>query len=457
MIRAVLPGTTMLLLLVSAAWAQDLPIERYALPNGLQVILHVDHALPQVVVDVWYQVGSKDEAPGRSGFAHLFEHLMFMGTDRLPGSGIDQLMEANGGWNNAWTMEDATNYYDVGPPNLLSTLLWIEADRMEQLGAAMTQEKVDLQRDVVRNERRQTSEDTPYGVGELEWAGLLFAKDHPYGHTVIGTHDDLEAAKLQEIKDFFATWYVPNNASLVVAGDIDPVAIKPVIEQYFGHLPQRALPARVSPAAVTSVQKARVIVPDQVDLPQVTMLWHSPAAFTKDDVECQMLASLLAEGESSRLYVKLVKAGLAQEVLAYQNALSLGGTFLIQATAMEGVSIEKIEGIIQDELAAIARTPPSAAEMERLHNQSEYAFLAGLQPLQNRAEMINRYLAYTGDPNYLAQDLARYRGVTAQGIAAATAAWLQPSAGGAVVVVPEASIAAPNGAPTTTPSTGGAR
>ena len=444
----------MLLLLVSAAMAQDLPIERYELPNGLQVILHVDHALPQVVVDVWYRVGSKDEAPGRSGFAHLFEHLMFMGTNRLPGSGIDQLMEANGGWNNAWTMEDATNYYDVGPPNLLSTLLWIEADRMQQLGQAMTQEKVDLQRDVVRNERRQTSEDTPYGVGELEWPGVLFPKDHPYGHTVIGTHEDLEAAKLDEIQGFFATWYVPNNASLVVAGDFDPAEVKAVINQYFAPLAGKPLPERVSPGTVSTPQKARVTVPDQVDLPQITMLWHSPAAFAKDDVECKMLASLLAEGESSRLYVKLVKAGLAQEVMAYQDAKQLGGGFLLQATAMEGVPIEKIEGIIQAEIAAIVRTPPTAAEMERLHNQSEYEFLAGLQPLQNRAEMINHYLAYTGDPNYLAKDLARYRAVTAQGVSAAAATWLQPSLGGAVVVLPEEMMAAPAAS---TPSTGKAR
>lgn len=427
----------MLLLLVSAALAQELPFERYTLDNGLQVILHEDHSLPQVVVDIWYQVGSKDEAPGRSGFAHLFEHLMFMGTHRLPGSGIDQLMEANGGWNNAWTMEDATNYYDVGPPQLLDTLLWIEADRMQKLGEAMTQEKLDLQRDVVRNERRQTSEDTPYGVGELEWPGAMYPAGHPYAHTVIGTHEDLQAATLQDVKDFFATWYVPNNASLVVAGDFDPARVKPLIQSYFGHIPRRELPARATPAPVAGPQKPRVVVPDQVDLPQVTMLWHSPSGYTEGDVELRLLAALLTEGESSRLYQKLVKAGLAQEVWAYQYPTLLGGMFLIQATAMEGVAIEKIEGIIHAELAAVAKAPPSADEMTRLRNQAEYAFLAGLQPLQERAETLNRYWAYTGTPDWLAKDLARTRAATADGLSGAAAKYLTPALGAAVVVVPE--------------------
>ncbi|HNH46811.1 MAG TPA: pitrilysin family protein, partial [Myxococcota bacterium] len=229
----------MLLSLLLCAQAQEIPFERYELPNGLQVILHEDHSLPQVVVDIWYQVGSKDEAKGRSGFAHLFEHLMFMGTNRLPGSGFDSTMEAYGGWNNAWTMEDATNYYDVGPANLLPLFLWLEADRMQDLAVAMTQEKVDLQREVVRNERRQSYEDEPYGAAWLEVPRLLYPEGHPYAHTVIGSHEDLQAASLQDVKDFFTAWYVPNNASLVVAGDFNPAEVKPLIERSFGHLPMR--------------------------------------------------------------------------------------------------------------------------------------------------------------------------------------------------------------------------
>jgi predicted Zn-dependent peptidase len=424
--------------LSSVAHAQDIPFERYELPNGLQVILHEDHSLPQVVVDIWYQVGSKEEAPGRSGFAHLFEHLMFMGTDRLPGSGFDQVMEAYGGANNAWTMEDATNYYEVGPPNLLPTFLWMEADRMEALGKAMTQEKVDLQREVVRNERRQSSEDEPYGVAWLEVPGLMYPAGHPYAHTVIGTHEDLQAASLQDVKDFFATWYVPNNASLVIAGDFDSATIKPIIAQYFSHIPSRPLPARATPAPVTAPQKARVEVPDQVQFPQVNLFWHTPASYAEGDAELQLLAALLGEGESSRLYETLVVGGLAQELTVMQMPTQLGSAFLVSATAMEGVTPERLETVIQKELAKVATTPPTPAEMARLKNQFEYGFLAGLEPLLQRATQLNEYDAYTGSPDYLAKDLARFRGATAEGLQKVAATYLKPELTARVVVVPEA-------------------
>ncbi|MDP2313147.1 MAG: pitrilysin family protein [Pseudomonadota bacterium] len=427
----------MLLLLALPAFAQDIPFERYDLPNGLQVILHEDHSLPQVVVDIWYQVGSKDEVAGRSGFAHLFEHLMFMGTDRLPGSGFDQVMEAYGGSNNAWTMEDATNYFEVGPPNLLSTFLWMEADRMEALGKAMTDDKLKIQRGVVQNERRQSYEDEPYGVAWLEVPALLYPAGHPYAHTVIGTHEDLEAASLQDVKDFFSTWYVPNNASLVVAGDFDSAAVKPLIEKYFGHIASRPLPARPSPAVVTAPQKARVDVTDQVQFPQVNLFWHTPASYAQGDAELQLVASLLGEGESSRLYEALVVGGLAQEVAVLQSPTQLGSAFIVSATAMEGVTPDRLEAAIMKEIGALAKQPPTAPEMARLKNQFEYGFLSGLESLLQRATQLNEYDAYTGSPDYLAKDLARFRGATAEGLASATATWLKPELVGRVVVRPE--------------------
>lgn len=428
----------MLALLVLPAFAQDISFERYELENGLQVILHEDHSLPQVVVDIWYQVGSKDEAPGRSGFAHLFEHLMFMGTDRLPGSGFDQVMEAYGGSNNAWTMEDATNYFEVGPPNLLPTFLWMEADRMEALGKAMTQEKVDLQREVVRNERRQSYEDEPYGVAWLEVPTLLYPAGHPYAHTVIGSHEDLQAASLQDVKDFFATWYVPNNASLVVAGDFDSATIKPIIAQYFGKIPARPLPARPTPAPVLAPQKARVDVVDQVQFPQVNLFWHTPAAYAPEDAELQLIASLLGDGESSRLYEALVVEGLAQDVTVMQMPTQLGSALLVSATAMDNVAVERLEGAIIAEIGALAKAPPSAAEMERLKNNFEYGFLAGLESLLQRATQLNEWDAYTGSPDYLQKDLARFRGATSEGLSKAAATWLKPDLAGRVIVRPEA-------------------
>ncbi len=421
----------------SAAFAQDLPFERYELANGMQVVLHVDHSLPEVVVDVWYKVGSKDEISGRSGFAHLFEHLMFMGTERLPGSGFDQVMEAAGGWNNAWTMEDATNYFDVGPSNLLPTFLWMEADRMDALGRGMTKEKLDLQRDVVRNERRQSNEDQPYGMVEIELVTALYPPGHPYAHSVIGSHADLEAASVTDVQDFFANWYVPNNASLVVAGDFDPAVVKPLIEQRFGWMASRPLPAREAPAPVTAPTKKRVQITDQVQFPQVNIAWPSTQNFAADDAELQLAASLLSEGESSRLYRKLVVTGIAQEIGVTQYPLQYGGVFLIESIPMDGHTVEEIDGIVRAELDALGKTPPTPIEMERLKNGYGYAFYAGLQPLGDRAEQLNRYAAYTGTPDYLAKDLARFREATPEGISRAVATWLTEERATRIIVLPE--------------------
>jgi zinc protease len=424
------------LVALAHAGAPSIPYTEYTLPNGLHVVLLEDHSLPQVVVDVWYRVGSKDEVAGRSGFAHLFEHLMFMGTTRLPGDGFDAVMEAHGGSNNAWTMEDATNYHESGPPNLLETFLWMEADRMEGLGKAMTQEKLDRQRDIVRNERRQSYEDQPYGVAWLKMPELLYPAGHPYAHTVIGTHEDLQAAGVQDVTDFFSTWYVPNNATLVVAGDFSPDAVRPVIERTFASLPRRDTPARPKPAPVTRPVQANTVLDDDVPVPQVNLLWHTPAAYTQDDGTLQLVASLLGGGESSRLYQALVPTGLAQGVEVAQMSQALGGVFIISVTAMEGVDLKQIEDVVRAELTRLATTPPSAEEVARLKNQYELGFLGSLESLLERAELLARYDAYTGSPDHLAKDLARFRDATAEGLMKATAAYLDPQTRARIEVRP---------------------
>jgi predicted Zn-dependent peptidase len=426
-----------------SAEAQELPIESYRLENGLQVILHVDHSLPQIVVDTWYRVGSKDEAPGRSGFAHLFEHLMFMGTDRLPGNGFDREMEAAGGWNNAWTMEDATNYFDVGPPNLLATFLWMEADRMEALGRAMTQEKLDLQREVVRNERRQSNEDRPYGMVEIALVESLYPAGHPYAHSVIGSHEDLVAASVDDVKGFFATWYAPNNASLVVAGDFDPAEAKALVERYFAAIPAATLPPPLEPGSRLPPPVTDVTLVDQVQFPQLNLAWPSAATFGNDDAALELAANLLGEGESSRLYRRLVVGELAQEVSVMHYPLLHGGVFMITAIPMEGHSTAEVQAAVEDELRKLAASPPTAAEMERLQNQHGYQFLAGLEPLQDRAEQINRYAAWAGDPGYLAKDLARFAAVTPEAIRAAVAGWLVDERKVRIVVNPEPAAETP--------------
>jgi predicted Zn-dependent peptidase len=293
------------------------PTESYRLENGLLVTLHPDHSLPQVVIDTWYWVGSKDEAPGRTGFAHLFEHLMFMGTERVPGNAFDVLMEGGGGSNNASTSEDRTNYYSEGPSGLLETLLWLDADRLEALGANMTQAKLDSQREVVRNERRQTSENTPYGKAELVLPGLLYPESHPYHHPVIGSHEDLEAATLEDVVAFFDAHYMTTNACLVVAGDFEPAEAKRLVQRTFGQLARRDPPAHRSAPPVSLAHEVREVVFDRVEFPKLILAWHSPAAFAPGDGELDLLAAVLSDGPSSRLVQKLVhEEKLAQEVQA---------------------------------------------------------------------------------------------------------------------------------------------
>lgn len=404
------------------ASAVEIAHDEYQLDNGLNVILHHDPSLPQVVVNLWYGVGSKDEAPGRSGFAHLFEHLMFMGTSRLPGSGFDDLMEAHGGWNNAWTSEDATDYYEVGPSNLLQTLLWMEADRMDGLAGAMTQEKLDLQRDVVRNERRQSLEDAPYGVLWLEMPEALYPEGHPYAHSVIGSHEDLQAATLDDVVGFFNGWYVPNNASLVVAGDFEEAEVRGWIDTYFGHLEPVELPERAAPEPVDLPQQSLVELTDQVQVPMSVLLWHTPPALQEGDAAFDFVASVLGQGRSSRLYQRLVHADqLALEVDAGQYSQMLQSIFMISVKPAEGHSLEEVEAAITEELERLAAEGPTEAELERVRNGMEVSFVEDLEPLRARATALNRYRYLTGETGFVQQDLERFRALGAAEVQAAAA------------------------------------
>ena len=407
----------------SAAEAITIPHETYTLPNGLTVILHEDHSLPQVVVNIWFNVGSKNEVSGRSGFAHLFEHLMFMGTDRVPESAFDELIEAHGGWNNAWTAEDATNYYDVGPRQLLETFLWLEADRMSGLASAMTEEKLNKQREVVRNELRQTTEDTPYGRAWNRLPELCFPQGHPYAHPVIGCHEDLIAATLEDVIDFFQVWYVPNNASIVIAGDFCPDAVRPVVAEYFGGIPARPLPEMVTP-----VQPRRPITPldettDAVQVPMSMVVWHTPAAYQAGDAALDILAAILSDGRASRFYTALIhNDSIAIEASAYQHSQVLSSQFFLELKPAVGVPLEVLEDRARAEIQRIAVEGPQEAELLRVLNQIELCVLQGLESLQERASKLNRYQAMVGDPGFLQADLMRYRESTAADVQAAAAA-----------------------------------
>jgi predicted Zn-dependent peptidase len=413
----VLPALFSACSLLAPLLAQQVAHEKYQLPNGMTVILREDHRLPTAVVNLWFSVGAKDEPHGRSGFAHLFEHLMFMGTERVPGNNFDVLMEQGGGRNNASTTEDRTNYFSEGPAALLPTLLWLDADRLEDMGRTMTQEKLDRQREIVRNEIRQNVENAPYGRAHELVYRLLYPAEHPYHEGVYGTHRDLEAATVADVKEFFATYYVPNNASLVVAGDFDPVVVKPLIADLFGTLPRGAEVARRSPPPPRLAGVVRRTLTDKVQLPLVRMVWHSPVAHAEGDAELQLLAGVLAGGKSSRLYQRLVVTeSLASDVSAYQDSLRLGSMFVLDVTCAPGADLDAVERAVAAELQRLAAEGPTAAELGRQQVAFELRQLNRLQSLAAVADQLNAYQFAFGEPDSFARDLARYRAVTSAGV-----------------------------------------
>ena len=431
------------LLTASAASAQEVRHEKYSLLNGMTVILHEDRSLPTVAVNTWYRVGAQDEPPGRSGFAHLFEHLMFMGTKRVPGNDFDVVMETGGGANNASTDLHRTNYFSWGPSSLLPTLLWLDADRLEDMGLMMNQEKLDKQRDVVRNELRQVVENAPYGkAGEMLFK-LLFPADHPYCNGVIGTHEDLEAANVANVKDFFATFYVPSNASLVVAGDFKSEEIKPLIADLFGTLPggqpvsrKYAAPAADVPLRVAGVKRFTSI--DKVQLPKVQVTWLSARGFAAGDAELQLAAAVLASGKSSRLHKRLVvDEQLAAEVSAAQQGYPLAGIFTIDVLAMPPSDLDRIEAIIEEEVSLLAEKGPTTGELDRVKAQYELAALTQMQDLKARADRLNEYEYHWGTPDGFKRDLDRFRNADAATVKSWAKDVLRSDARAVIRVLPE--------------------
>jgi zinc protease len=443
--RAAAMAALLLALAPKAASADvAIPFTKTTLSNGMTLIIHEDHAVPIAVVNVSYGVGSRYETQGRTGFAHLFEHLMFMGTRRAPTKAFDAWMESAGGWNNAWTSQDRTDYYDVGPPTAVDLLMWLESDRLRDLGPLMTLEKLNAQREVVRNERRQTSENTPYGKVELRLPELLYPKGHPYHHPVIGSHEDLEAATVDDVKQFFEKWYDPANASIVVAGDVDAAKTKATAEKWFGTIKSRAKPTDpgapgFSDQKTTLTSVVRETIEDDVELPKIVMAWQSPKHFGPGDAELDLVATALATGKASRLYKALVyDQKIAQSVDASQESGTLGSRFTVNVIAKPGVDLTKLEAAIDKELASIRTAPISDDELTRAKNLVETGFVMRLQGVKDRAALLNMYEAEVKDPGYAQKDLARYRDATKDGIKATAAKVLLPDARVVLRVVPRA-------------------
>lgn len=397
----------------------EIPFEKYKLANGLEVILHEDHSTPIVGVNLWYHVGAKNEKPGRTGFAHLFEHMMFQGSQHHDDDYFGPLQKAGGRLNGS-TSQDRTNYWETVPSNYLELALWMEADRMGFLLPVMTQKRLDNQRDVVKNERRQSYENRPYGLAYETILAAMYPPDHPYSWPTIGSMADLNVASREDIADFFRRYYHPGNASLCIAGDFQPAQAKQLVAKYFGGLPAGPKVAKLKPWVPEMKGEQRIRMTDRVGLPRLYMVWHTVPMFAADDAELEILADVLGGGKTSRLYRALVRdKQIAQDVQAFQYSQEIAGAMMVVATARPGHNLTEIEAVCRDEIERLRHTPPTVEEVTRAVNRLEAQFVSALQPISEfggRADRLNMYNTYTGDPGYLTKDFARYAKVDAAGV-----------------------------------------
>jgi len=420
--------------MVMTASAVEIPHESYVLDNGMTVLLMEDHALPQVVVDLWYGVGSFDDPSGASGFAHLFEHLMFMGTDRV--AEFDPVMEAAGGANNASTMDDVTNYYSWGTSNVLDLLLFLEADRMT--GLDITQDKLNLQREVVRNELRQNYEDPPYGPVWLEIPAMIYPEGHPYRLSGIGSHEDLLNASLEHVQSFYDSWYAPNNVTLVVAGDFDEDHVRARVAEYFGPLQPSVVPAHAVVEAVDTPVVARKDLHRDVPAPAVIMAWPTPSFFAEGDAELDVISDLLSGTAASRLDRRLVMGGEGvQQMWASQMSSKNGSIFMVYMVAEPDADLDHLEAVVLEELTNLAGDlPATPEELASFNLRSERSVVEGLEGLLARAESLQLYQFHTGVADGVEADLQRHRDVTPEDVAEVIGRYLTTERSSVLRVLP---------------------
>jgi zinc protease len=433
------------------AAAPSKPIElaytQFTLPNGLHVILHEDHRVPMVTTNMWYHVGSARERQGRTGFAHLFEHLMFMGSGHVKPGQFDEWLENAGGSNNGSTESDRTNYYINVPSNSLELALFLESDRMGYLLDTMTPQTVDAQRDVVKNERRESYENRPYGLAEPTIDEMLYPEGHPYHWPTIGYMPDLTAASYDDVVAFFKAYYAPANASLVVAGDLDTAEARRLVEKWFGDV--KPGPA-AEPMTIPGVRLAGVskrTLTDKVQLPRLYLAWLSPRSYAPGDAALDVVSDILAGGKNSRLYKRLVyDMQIAQSVQASQNSQALSSSFQIVVTPRPGHTVDEVRKVVDEELARLQAAPPTEHELARSINQIESSFYSRMERtggFGGKADQLNAYYTTTGDPDWFNEDVSRYRALSPTDIQAAAARWLPLDERVEVVVAPETGASKP--------------
>lgn len=418
-LRKLVPGVLMVALalaaMVPAQRADRLPqinVEEYTLKNGLRVLLHQDRSTPIVAVGVWYHVGAKNEVEGRTGFAHLFEHMMFQGSKNYDADYFTPLQEA-GATINGTTNQDRTWYFQTVPSNFLELALFMEADRLGNLLPAMTQEKLDNQRDVVKNERRQRVDNQPYGTAFERIGELMYPKPHPYNWSTIGSLEDLQAASMDDVQSFFRQYYVPNNAILVISGDFEDRQARALVEKHFGPIPAGGKIERPNPAQPKLEKEIRTTVEDSVPLARRYFVWHGVRAYSPDEPALDVLSNILSSGRTSRLQSNLLYGKeLVQQVFANSGTNEIAGLFQIQATARPGKSLDDIEKEIDAEIERIKNEAPSAEELSRALNLIESQSIFGLQTVLGKANQLVNYKGYVGKANWFQDDLERYKKVT---------------------------------------------
>jgi zinc protease len=401
----------------------QIPIERHALDNGLRIILSRDPRAPMVAVNLWYDVGSKHEKPGKTGFAHLFEHMMFQGSANVEKGQHFSLIQAAGGTLNASTWLDRTNYHDTLPGHELEMALWLEADRMASLLPAMTQEKLDNQRDVVKNERRWSVDNQPYGDWDERIQALVYPEQHPYHHPTIGSMEDLTAASLDDVREFFATWYAPSNAVLTIAGDFETDAALAMIDRHFGPIPPSAATPASPDMSVDALigSDVRVTLPDQVPLPRIYLAHRIPPFGTDAFDALDVAADVLGSGRASRLYASLVREQrLAQDVSVFVFPIVGGASmFTLWVTARPGVAPESLEAATLAEIDRLATDGPSDADLERVRNLQASHAASALERISERADRLSMYTTLFDEPNRINTEVSRYAAVDPDRVAIA--------------------------------------